>query len=155
MCEGVPIESATPKPPAEPMPPNASGPEFCKTNANPSAPCKEEPVLVRQLELERGVKAGPNRLFFAKPKSASFLCLGRRDPQDFAGNPGITHQAELLAGREIVEVDLGMRSIDGYGVCALPKASVTTPTAVKPGDLCFKRRAKRRSWSSVFIGPLL
>ena len=77
---------------------------------------KEEPVLVRQLELERGVKAGPNRLFFAKPKSASFLCLGRRDPQDFAGNPGITHQAELLAGCEIVEVDLGMRSIGGHSI---------------------------------------
>jgi len=79
---------------------------------------KEEPVLVRQLELERRLKARSDRLFIAKPKSARFFCLRSRDPQNFAGNPGITHQAELLAGREIVEVDLGMRSIGGYGVCA-------------------------------------
>jgi len=74
---------------------------------------KEEPVLVRQLELERGVKARPNRLFFAIPKSARFFFPGRRNPQDFARDPGIAYQAEPLAGREIVEVDLGMRSSGG------------------------------------------
>ena len=72
---------------------------------------------MRQLKLERRLKARSDRLFIAKPKSARFFCLGSRDPQNFAGNPGITPQAELIAGREIVEVDLGMRSIGGYGVC--------------------------------------
>ena len=71
---------------------------------------------MRQLELERRLKARSHRLFIAKPKSARFFCLGSRDPQNFAGNPGITHQAEPLAGREIVEVDLGMRSIGGHSI---------------------------------------
>ena len=68
---------------------------------------------MRQLELECRVKARSHVLFIAKPKSARFFCPGPRDPQDLARNPGITHQAEPFAGREIVEVDLGMRSIAG------------------------------------------
>jgi hypothetical protein len=68
---------------------------------------------VRQLEFERRLKARSHGLFITKPKSATLFCSGRRDPQHFARNPGITHQAEPLAGREIVEVDLGLRSTGG------------------------------------------
>jgi hypothetical protein len=40
-CRGF-VGSDAPKPPAEPRPPNAVGPEFCKTNANPSVPWKNQ-----------------------------------------------------------------------------------------------------------------
>ena len=36
------VGSVTPKPPAEPIPPNATGPEFCNTNANLSVPWESQ-----------------------------------------------------------------------------------------------------------------
>jgi hypothetical protein len=39
---------------------------------------------------------------------------GRRQAQDSSRNPGITRETELLDGREIVEADLGMRSIGDH-----------------------------------------
>jgi hypothetical protein len=69
---------------------------------------------VRQLELERGVKARPNGLLFPKPKGASYCRPSPRQPQDLARYPGIAHQVEFLTRREVIEVNLGTRFIGSH-----------------------------------------
>jgi hypothetical protein len=60
---------------------------------------------MRQLKLKGGVKAGCYRLLLAKLGSARSIALGRREAQRFAGQRGITYQAEPPNGREIFEAN--------------------------------------------------
>jgi hypothetical protein len=73
----------------------------------------EQPVLVRQLELECGLKTRSHRLLIAKPGSARLIWAGPAWAQDFFGNRGIACHREPWNRREILEADRGRRWIDG------------------------------------------
>ena len=68
--------------------------------------------MVRQLEMERGLKTRSQGLRLTKPNSTRLIGPGPREAQDFSGNCGIAYQREPSDGREIFEADRGRRSID-------------------------------------------
>jgi hypothetical protein len=58
-------------------------------------------ALLRQTELERGVKAKSHRLLLQRPDRARSIRAGRRQAQNLAtGNCGIANQPEALSGGE-------------------------------------------------------
>jgi hypothetical protein len=59
------------------------------------------------------VKARSHGLLIAIPYRARLIPSGRREAHDFARNTSVPNQTEPLDGREIIEVDLGMRWIGG------------------------------------------
>jgi hypothetical protein len=69
--------------------------------------------LIAKAAAASGIKARSHGLLIAIPYRARLIPSGRREAHDFARNTSVPNQAEPLDGREIVEVDLGMRWIGG------------------------------------------